>query len=106
MAVFIICLNCICTQLFLVPYFVAGGDGCPGTSTIAKGPRSPPVSFPTEGFYTPSFLRHKGAVSLLLKLPLDRGHGPSSPLKCRHTSLTRNDLQGAGAPSAGVEWIP
>ena len=56
---FIICLNCVRTWLFLVLYFVAGGDGCLDTSTTAKGPRSQPVSFPTDGFYTPSFLKHK-----------------------------------------------
>ena len=33
-------------------YFVAGGEMCAGASTAAKGPRSQPVSFPTERLYT------------------------------------------------------
>ena len=41
---FIICPNCACTLVFLVPYSffvsVAQGDICPGASTAAKGPRS------------------------------------------------------------------
>ena len=45
---FVICPNCTCPQLFLVPYSfsvsVAGGDVCPGASPAAKGPRSQPVS--------------------------------------------------------------
>ena len=45
---FIICPNCPCTQLFLVPYscfvFCCAGAACPGASTAAKGPRSELVS--------------------------------------------------------------
>ena len=44
------CPNCAYLQLLLVSlYFVAGGDVCPGASTLVKGPRSQgpgPVSLP------------------------------------------------------------
>ena len=55
----IICPNWACTQLFLVPYsfFVFFGlrkclSRCKHCSTAAKGPRSQPVSFPSERLYT------------------------------------------------------
>ena len=45
---FIICPNCTCMQLVLVPYsffvFCSRGDVCPGASTPVKGPRSQPAS--------------------------------------------------------------
>ena len=48
----IMCPNCTCTQLFLVPYSffvsVGGGEAGPGTSPAAEGPRSQPVHSNSE----------------------------------------------------------